>query len=1015
MVLHPGDREATVAAVFLTASCSLVAVSAEGLIDRFDLAARAGPEPLVPCGSVRLPGRDVKVSALHCPVLSSFCFVGTARGNVFMLDTTEPGLRFTQWVIGSEKASKDGRPMLHKAAIVALETAPDHPNHLLVGYALGLIVLFDVKEQSAIHRMDYLATQDLRALAWHPSGDSFAAGLDDGRVAVWGSAGKRGDKPLAVLNAAAPDAPLRRPITRLVWTCDPGVGDEGAAGAAAAKEEKKEKDDGVPNPWRGAVLVAAGGGEQSGPADTLLWWREPDLSRSGVLPTSRAGTGSVLDMCGWRSQRSLLVLTERPNRVVLFPLPGALARQPASSTASATADAEPADPADEPVEAQLPWAGWIFDDIPRFSALAAVPAGIALAAGETGLGLRPGDLIRGGVLGEESGGSPASLLVTGHYDSCVRVWREHPASGIRLLSVLRTSNLVPAEARAQDCCITAFGFSESWRAVLVGSRAGVVLHFTLSDTGELDFESVVTSAGSPVSALAFDGKNKRFLVGTDAGQVLAVDFDTKKVTFSQKVTASAVCSITLSPASSALVVASAGGSVFLGDAVKPSFRGAFEMRTEDEASCPGILSVYLVDAEGRSIGPPSRLAREVKPEQGEDEEDSQAEMEEAGDAEDVEEGVVMVEKEEAVEEAGKSETALGEVQAKPSAAGWGKVAKKAHERAGGIAAAGAVPESEQPPPTPPTAAAAPEAPAPASPAPASSAPESPPAPEPPAPSPSASSAAASPSPEYLLVATRTHCFVLSFAKGQLLHKMKWAGACAAVVKCEVEGAGPVLAAVREGAHCVDVHSLMDLNNLVEGRALGDGEMRLALTDTVLGKIIALPDGRLAVPQVSGSLCIVGLAGADSRYLPSGLPSAMDPDLRVPDQPALEKQGLLRRKTALDEMLKPIASKGTLADQEVSPAPAPQPLSPALKLERDLAELLGGAQVPRLASREVSDARQKAHSSTMASMNAASSSANQARQQLTERGEKLQHLSDKFDGLNRAAMTFAQNASKLNKK
>jgi WD40 repeat protein len=203
----------------------LVTVSAEGTVEKFELGP-ASPPGAKAQSATRLPSRDARISAVHFPPRSRFAFVGSSRGNLFLLNAEGSSIAFSSWVIGTEKASKDGKVLLHKAAVMAIESCPHRRAHVLVGYALGLIVLFDVKDQSAVFRIDYLATQDLRSLAWHPGGALFAVGLNDGRVAVWA---KKGDpkQPLVILNQPEKlDSPLRRPITRLVWLADPKELDE---------------------------------------------------------------------------------------------------------------------------------------------------------------------------------------------------------------------------------------------------------------------------------------------------------------------------------------------------------------------------------------------------------------------------------------------------------------------------------------------------------------------------------------------------------------------------------------------------------------------------------------------------------------------------------------------------------------------------------------------------------------------------------------------------------------------
>lgn len=1070
-------------------------------------------------GKTRLPAKDCKVSAFHLIPLSNYAFVGTSRGNIYILDTSK--CAFAAHVIGSEKVNKGGKPIVHKASVVALETNPAKRSQLLIGFAVGMIVGYDYVKDNVAFRIDNLATQDLRCAVWHPLGHSFATGLEDGRICLWGSSGIKAEKPEHIMNATASmTSTPRRPITRLLWTL-PGVesaaDDDGETSTGTGTSSNNSNNPLFQHLFSGSI-IAAGGSEKDSPKDSIMLFADGDFASNPRLLNTQQG--AALDLA-LHNSTTLLALVDTPARLLTFNL-----ADPAKETLPLTLEHTLVDP-------QL----LVMCPIPEFTHHW-VPKHHMNSA-------NPKALLTGGYFPPEfpdTRDAHTFYFLSGHTDSHVRLWRFSRAAGIRLASSVKTINLVPPQSRTKECGISAL-CPLSTPQLLVGNQAGDVLLLSIALVDEFDkdsppllnFESVVHSGGSPaVTAIAVDSTGKLVLIGNSAGMFTVVDIETTPpaVLFSKKLTSSGIKRIVAGP-NSAIYVASGGGSLFFGTTAgkKPAFRCAYEIRLPSESASSGIVDVFHVSSEGAllaanaarptththnnamnsTIGANSRSSTSAAPPALSASSSSLASSSTAANKQQLSpsrpsaEALAASSSSPISSPATADATAAGETETtastadlgssstgpqQPPRAKWGASARKA---AAALDTPTSPPQStdqsqtqtqqlDESASTPAHAAAAsPQTPSigTADPEPiASSSNEDrennnanddddhkqegggdkdEPRSEPGSRSQSELLSSATPVlvesddvPEidFLLVITRTGAVVLALPDAMIVHAKAWESdnPCVGCSMVDLADGRAISIVTTNESHQprFSLHALMDLSELCdESQLQGIAEAIPASLDSkaaaeMLAKTFHV-GGIQAVP-CGNTLSLISYEKEIPQ--PFMLFSMYDPDYVYPEQPALEKTGLLRKKTQLDELIRGI-TKNPLADQDFDYTPLV--FSDTVLAGPSVEALLADSQflVPRLCSREVSDVRVKVHGqftasasardqllagasgngaagsqqqqqqqSTQGAVGSAHESASRARDQLNERGEKLEQLSMKFDALNRSAMTFADNAKKL---
>eukprot|EP00158_Paraphelidium_tribonemae_P007019 Partr_v1_DN28074_c0_g1_i2_m56886 putative SNARE-dependent exocytosis protein len=135
---------------------------------------------------------DRRVSCLEVPTASRLAFVGTISGLVLIFDSIG-GLLLEDTVPCLVDSGGD-------VDVVALSTHPQTCQQILIGYAVGGIVLWDLKNKVALKRygndiswiclnrhIRNLDNPVLTCISWRFDGACFVSGYDNGQIVFWSS------------------------------------------------------------------------------------------------------------------------------------------------------------------------------------------------------------------------------------------------------------------------------------------------------------------------------------------------------------------------------------------------------------------------------------------------------------------------------------------------------------------------------------------------------------------------------------------------------------------------------------------------------------------------------------------------------------------------------------------------------------------------------------------------------------------------------------------------------------
>ena len=110
---------------------------------------------------------------------------------------------------------------VNPGAVEALLLHPSEKDVILLGYARGLIVLWDLKEQKSVKT--FVANQQLESVAWRGAeGTQFVSAHNDGSYIIWNSTAiSDHPEPLEPPNAPYGPYPCKA-INKIDWTGDNG-------------------------------------------------------------------------------------------------------------------------------------------------------------------------------------------------------------------------------------------------------------------------------------------------------------------------------------------------------------------------------------------------------------------------------------------------------------------------------------------------------------------------------------------------------------------------------------------------------------------------------------------------------------------------------------------------------------------------------------------------------------------------------------------------------------------------
>lgn len=107
---------------------------------------------------------------------------------------------------------------VNPGAVESILCDPNDPNRILIGYARGLIALWDTKSNSSAKT--YVSSQQLESLAWRNDGSQFVSAHNDGSFVIWSKEGS--DEPLEPPNTPYGPYPCKA-MNKILWAHDNGT------------------------------------------------------------------------------------------------------------------------------------------------------------------------------------------------------------------------------------------------------------------------------------------------------------------------------------------------------------------------------------------------------------------------------------------------------------------------------------------------------------------------------------------------------------------------------------------------------------------------------------------------------------------------------------------------------------------------------------------------------------------------------------------------------------------------
>jgi len=124
-----------------------------------------------------------KITAIHSPFPSKWLYVGTERGNIYIVNIEQFAISgyMISWNHVIDVSHKG-----HPGPVLQISSSPQDHNKLLLSYESGISVLWDLKTKKLSHsyRMEN-AVQYITCSAWSLDGKQFIAGHWDGHVSTW--------------------------------------------------------------------------------------------------------------------------------------------------------------------------------------------------------------------------------------------------------------------------------------------------------------------------------------------------------------------------------------------------------------------------------------------------------------------------------------------------------------------------------------------------------------------------------------------------------------------------------------------------------------------------------------------------------------------------------------------------------------------------------------------------------------------------------------------------------------
>ncbi|XP_065162480.1 lethal(2) giant larvae protein isoform X2 [Atheta coriaria] len=136
---------------------------------------------LVQVKSHSMEGKLKQISALCVDSKAENLLLGTEGGNIYVLELNS--FVMSQEIIYQDVVLQNASHKLNPGAVEVLAERPGEPDHLLIAYNRGLVVLLNRKDFSVEKK--YTPSQQLESVYWHRDGQSFTTSHNDGSHTTW--------------------------------------------------------------------------------------------------------------------------------------------------------------------------------------------------------------------------------------------------------------------------------------------------------------------------------------------------------------------------------------------------------------------------------------------------------------------------------------------------------------------------------------------------------------------------------------------------------------------------------------------------------------------------------------------------------------------------------------------------------------------------------------------------------------------------------------------------------------
>eukprot|EP00698_Gefionella_okellyi_P025011 TRINITY_DN9018_c0_g1_i1.p1 TRINITY_DN9018_c0_g1~~TRINITY_DN9018_c0_g1_i1.p1 ORF type:complete len:1086 (-),score=273.98 TRINITY_DN9018_c0_g1_i1:98-3355(-) len=162
---------------FIINEGALISVSDDGTVQLWDI--KPQDKPSRRC--LQRTEIETQVTAIYYVTSSKFVYLGLADGRLVVYNI-EGGHLSPYTVLPTDVDATEGAKA---APLVAIEAQPTDANELLLGWASGLLALWDIKARKLIRKYGKSVTAGLTSVSWQSNGKAFVVGYVSGSLSIW--------------------------------------------------------------------------------------------------------------------------------------------------------------------------------------------------------------------------------------------------------------------------------------------------------------------------------------------------------------------------------------------------------------------------------------------------------------------------------------------------------------------------------------------------------------------------------------------------------------------------------------------------------------------------------------------------------------------------------------------------------------------------------------------------------------------------------------------------------------